>query len=61
MCIGMHDRDPSWDAYYMLWPHGPCHRVMMMGEGMEPYDYAQITGQIAHDWRYPHGRYADAM
>ena len=51
-CIGMTERDLSWQKDFTLWPFGPCHKVVKRSEVMEPRQWGEVTGRIAEGWNF---------
>ena len=51
-CIGMQQRDPSWQTSYALWPAGVCHRVVNISEPLHVASWANATGGFADRWTH---------
>jgi len=51
-CIGMQERDLSWQSSYKLWPSGVCHRIVAIGEALNVAQWANVTGGFADRWTY---------
>ena len=49
-CIGMQERDPSWQSYYQLWPSGVCQRITSVSENLNVAYWANVTGGFADKW-----------
>jgi len=57
VCIGMQDRDPSWQSSYVLWPAGVCHRVMSANQRLDAASWGNQTGGFADKWIHPSGSF----
>jgi hypothetical protein len=53
----MQDRDSSWQATYVLWPAGVCHRIVSANEKLDVRQWANQTGSFADKWSYPSGSF----
>ena len=53
VCIGMQEKDSSWESAYQLWPHGVCHRVVAHNTPLNPAMWTDLTARIAESWPYP--------
>ena len=53
-CIGMTDKDVSWQEDYTLWPFGPCHRVVKKSEPFSVKLWVERTRNFTAQWKYPY-------
>ena len=51
-CIGMQERDLSWQSSYKMWPSGVCHRVVSVTENLNVAHWANVTGGFADKWNH---------
>ena len=51
VCIGMQDKDPSWQDGYTLLPYGVCHKIDN-GAAFDPEAWANATGNYSDNWHY---------
>lgn len=54
MCIGMQERDQSWQRDFTLWPFGVCHQVVQKNKPFDPAKWAEKTQHFADNWSHPH-------
>ena len=50
-CIGMQDRDHSWQEKYILLPYGVCHKIDDASEFV-PEEWAALVGNYSDKWKY---------
>ena len=53
-CIGMTEKDLSWQSDYTLWPFGPCQRVVKRTEPFSVKRWVEKTKDYTADWKYPY-------
>ena len=53
-CIGMTEKDLSWQSDYTLWPFGPCQRVVKRTEPFSVKRWVETTRDYTADWKYPY-------
>ena len=51
-CIGMTDKDLSWQQDYVMWPYGPCLRIFRKNATPTPAIWMNTTRDYAKEW--PH-------
>ena len=55
-CIGLPDRDPSWERSFSHWLLGVCDHLVPAQEHFHPEEWARRTRYI-YNWTEPHNRY----
>ena len=57
-CIGMTDKDLSWQQDYVMWPYGPCLRIFRKNATPTPAIWMNTTRDYAKEWPHHFDTYA---
>ena len=54
-CIGMTDKELSWQSDYVTWPFGPCLRIFHKSDTPTADEWMTQTKDYARAWPHPYG------